>query len=182
MIRKFIAATAVAAVMAPLSCGATTIAFNLETATFDVTGQAVVSDSLNAVGGYDVESISGSVAGPGGGPITGLIPNPSRPYAYDNGTWIFDNVAYSSAPRLDNPGILFAANGYDYNIYTAGSTYYLSTNNPSGLYNPGEVVLSGSDPAAVPETSTWAMLALGFAALGVWGRRAAPKDRFAPLV
>jgi len=175
MISKFVAAAAIAAVLAPLSCEATTIAFNFDTATFDLKGQAVLSDSVNAVGGYDVESISGLVTGPSGGTITGLITNPTQPDYYDNGSWIYDNVVYPSAPSVDYWGLLFSAGGYDYNIFTSSSMGYLSTNNPGGVFNPGEVVLSGSllsgSIAAVPEASTWAMMLVGFAALGFAGYR-----------
>jgi hypothetical protein len=170
MISKFVAGAAVAAVLAPLSCQASTIAFNVDTATFDLQGQAVLSDSLNAVGGYDVVSISGSVTGPSGGAITGLIPNPTQPNSYNNGSWIYDNVVYPSAPAFDYWGLLFSAGGYDYNIFSSGTTGYLSTNNPGGVFNPGEVVLAAS-VAAIPEASSWVMMLAGFAALGFAGYR-----------
>jgi hypothetical protein len=174
MIRNFIAAAAVAAAMAPLSSKATMVSFDFDTATFAVSGEADLSGSVNAVGGYDIETLTGIVSGPDGGPIAGLIANPNQPYAYDQGTWIFDNVAWSASPRLDNAGLFFSAGGYDYNLYTVGSTYLLSTNNPYGIYNPGEVVLAGNDPPAIPEPSTWAMMLLGFAGLyaGYWRARA----------
>jgi PEP-CTERM motif len=115
---------------------------------------------------YDVLSISGAVSGPVGGTIT-LVGNPSQPAAFDNGTWIYDNVFYpGGAPLVDNPGIFFMAGGYDYNLYSASPTsYYFSTNNPQGAYNPGELVTSITDPS-VPEPSTWAMMLLGLAGLG----------------
>ena len=55
MISKLLAAAAIAAVAAPLSCEAKTVAFEFETATIDVTGKATLSDVVNAAGGYDVE-------------------------------------------------------------------------------------------------------------------------------
>ena len=171
MICNFIAAAAVAAAMAPMSSKATTVSFVFDTATFAVSGEATLSGSLDAVGGYDVETLTGVVSGPDGGPIAGLIANPNQPYAYDQGAWIFDNVAWPASPRLDNAGLFFSAGGYDYNVYTVGPTYYLSTDNPYGAYNPGEVVLAGNDPPAVPEPSTWALLLLGFAGLGFAGYR-----------
>ena len=183
MIRKLIAAAALAAALAPFAAEAKTVAFTFETETFDVTGRATLADTLDAAGGYDVEQILGSVDWRGGGaPISGLVSNPSQPWPADNGTWIYDNVVYPAAPFLDNPGVLFAAGGYDYNAYTIGSTYYLSTNNPLGVYNPGEVITSGYDPAVAPELGTWWLMALGFVALAGAGRRSARKDRLADRV
>jgi hypothetical protein len=175
MIRNFVAAAAVAAAMAPVSSKATMVSFDFDTATFAVSGEATLSDSVNAVGGYDIETLSGVVSGPDGGPIAGLITNPNQPYAYDQGAWIFDNVAWSASPYLDNSGLFFSAGSYDYNLYTIGSTYFLSTNNPYGIYNPGEVVLAGNDPPAVPEPYTWAMMLVGFAGLGFAGYRTSRK-------
>jgi hypothetical protein len=175
MFSKFVAAAALAAVLAPVSCEASTIAFNVDTTTFDIKGQAVLSDSLNAVGGHDVESISGLVTGPSGGAITGPIANPTQPGYYNNGSWIYDNVVYPSAPSFDYWGLLFSAGGYDYNIFTSGSTGYLSTNNPQGVFNPGEVVLAAS-VAAIPEASSWAMMLAGFAALGFAGYRSSRRS------
>lgn len=182
MISKLLAAAAIAAVAAPLSCEAKTVAFEFETATIDVTGNATLSDVVNAAGGYDVESISGSVDWLGGSAaISGLVNNPSQPWADDNGTWIYDNVVFPAAPFLDNPGVLFAAGAYDYNVYAVGSTYYLSTNNPVGVYNPGEAILRGNDPPAVPEPATWAMMLVGFAGLGFGGYRATRKSAALPV-
>src|SRR5216684_684391 len=42
---------------------------------FTVTGQLITSSSLDAAGGFDVTGIAGSVVGPNGGMISGLIDN-----------------------------------------------------------------------------------------------------------
>jgi hypothetical protein len=152
---------------------AETYAFDVSTANFVITGDLATSNSLDAVGGYDVTSISGTVVGSGGAAISGLITNPNQPNPYTGGAgpWIYDNVLFPTLnPVVDNPGILFSAGAYEYNAYSVGTTYYLSTNNPAGNYNPGETFVSGSI-SAVPEPATWAMMLLGFAGLGFAGYR-----------
>jgi hypothetical protein len=150
--------------------------------TFDTTfgpphsifGTLTVDNSfVNAVGGYDILSITGTVTGLGGAAIVGLIPNPNQPFPFNNGTWIYDNVGFPAMPHLDNPGVLFTAGLYTYNIYTVSVdnafTYYLSSNNPDGIYNPGQpgTLFADNNPVTgVPELSTWAMMLLGFAGLG----------------
>jgi hypothetical protein len=145
--------------------------YKLEFSTFDsvfsVSALVTTANVLDAPGGYDVLSISGTISGPGGGSIA-LVANPSPPSAFNNGTWIYDNVYFpGGSPLVDNPGLFFVAGGYDYNLYSTGpATYYLSSDNPAGAYNPGELVSSISDPA-VPEVSTWAMMLVGFGGLGL---------------
>jgi hypothetical protein len=79
--------------------------------------------------------------------------------------WIYDNKFFASAPYVDNGGILFNAGSFAYNLYSSGSSYYLSTFNPDNSYfNPGD--LGTLQVAAVPEPSTWAMMILGFAGIG----------------
>jgi PEP-CTERM motif len=51
-------------------------------------------------------------------------------------------------------------------------TAYLSTDDPNGEYNPGQRILTGG----IPEPSTWAMMALGFAGPGFAGYRASRKS------
>ena len=73
-------------------------------------------------------------------------------------------------------GILFSAGGYDYNLYSYGTTTYLSSNNPAGVYIPGQTVSFGEPVHAdfatsAPEPSTWALMLLGFAGLAAAGWR-----------
>ena len=137
-----------AVVMASVAAKANVYDFDFTTISgpdFTVTGQVTTSNSLDLVGGYDILSITGQVIGPGGGTITGLEPNPNQPNqsTSSNGLWFFDNVAFKSSPYVDNNGVLFDAGGSEYNIYSTGpSTYFLSTNNSNGVYNPGELGLS----------------------------------------
>ena len=106
--------------------------------TFTVTGQLTVGTSLDAVGGYDVTGITGSVIGPNGGGISSLINNPgnSQEVISPDGIWIYDNVLYSgSSPLLDYGGILFTSNTYEYNIYYQNGNYILESLNPKDYLN-----------------------------------------------
>ncbi len=93
---------------------------------FTVTGQLNVGTSVDAVGGYDVTGITGSVAGPGGGAITSLINNPnnSQEAISPDGVWIYDNVVYTNnSPLLDYGGILFTSQGHEYNVFYQNGNY-----------------------------------------------------------
>jgi hypothetical protein len=168
---------------APAGAHATTYKFDFSTtdSVFAVTGAITTANTLDAVGGYDVLSFSGTITGPGGGTIA-LVPNPSQPFPKSIGTFLYDNVFFSgAAPNVDNAGILFHAAGYDYNLYSTGpATYYLSSNNPAGVYDPGEAVRFGGDLGRIatgaPEPSTWALMLLGFAGLCLAARRKARRS------
>src|SRR5216684_4427098 len=69
---------------------------------FTVTGQFITSQSLDAAGGFDVTGITGSVVGPNGSIITGLIDNPSHSVGSisPDGVWIYDNVLYANSSTL----------------------------------------------------------------------------------
>jgi hypothetical protein len=104
--------------------------FALDGSQYDVNG-LVTTDPLN-----NVISISGLVTGPNGGAIDGLSP-------LGNPNWTYDDLFFGNEPYVTNGGILFSANGWDYNLYSVGSPgsfqYYLSTFNPDGAYyNPGD--------------------------------------------
>jgi hypothetical protein len=190
--RKAVKWAMVAAVgFVPVGASAATYDFDLSTTdpVFTVTGAITIADTLDAIGGYDVLSISGTIFGPGFGPTGGTIamePNPSQPYPSSTVFFGYDNVYFPSAPTsVDGNGILFSAGGYDYNLYSDGATYYLSTDNPAGVYDPGEPVMF-SDPVVradsattAPEPSTWALMLLGFAGLGLAARRRARRSRSA---
>jgi Ca2+-binding RTX toxin-like protein len=108
---------------------------------FTVTGQFITGESLDAAGGYDVTGITGSVIGPNGSIITGLIDNPSHSVGSisPDGVWIYDNVLYASSTTLvDYGGVLFTSNNYEYNIFYDAGHYLLETLNPQGILNPGE--------------------------------------------
>ncbi len=108
---------------------------------FTVTGQLITSSSLDAAGGFDVTGIAGSVVGPNGGMISGLIDNPSHSTGSisPDGVWIYDNILYADHSTLaDYGGLLFTSNNYEYNIFYDAGHYLLETLNPQGVLNPGE--------------------------------------------
>ena len=138
------------------------------------------SDTLNAVGGYDVTGVGGNVDGD---PVTSLIANPGQPFAsYSaDGMFIFDNVLWpTSAPVLSNPGLFFAAaSGAEYNLFSDnGATYELYKAQPGVAYLANSVgVISfarthpnaaplDSAPGGVPEPAAWALMILGFGGAG----------------
>jgi hypothetical protein len=173
MDRKFTWIAAAALALAPVAAEAKLVPFSFETTDglFTVSGDLTIADTLDSVGGYDVTAISGTVDRPGGETaISGLVANPERPDPYDNGSWLYDNVLFTTGPYFDNPGLLFAAGGNDYNLFSEGWTYTLSSYDPEGSYFPGQTV--GGIVVSIPEPATWLMMGLGFAALGLGGRKA----------
>jgi hypothetical protein len=111
--------------------------------TYDVTFTGSVFDvfaNINVDSGNNVTSMSGTVVGVNGAPISmSLVPLNTQP------AWIYDNKFNAAGnPYFSNPGILFTAGTWIYNLYSAtiGSSvvYYLSTYNPDGVnYNPGDL-------------------------------------------
>jgi hypothetical protein len=172
-----------AGALLPAGADAATYSFDFSTidSVFAVAATLTTADTLNAVGGYDVLSISGTLSGPGGGAIS-LVTNPAPPNPASTAYFGYDNVYFAGgAPKVDAYGILFASGGYDYDLYSTGpSTYYLSSTNPAGGYVPGEAATFG-DPAAtsataVPEPSTWLLTLLGFAGLALAAGRKARRS------
>ena len=103
---------------------------------FTVTGQLTTSQSLDAAGGFDVTGITGSVVGPNGSVISGLIDNPSHSTGSisPDGVWIYDNILYAGSNTLvDYGGVLFTSNNYEYNIFYDAGHYLLETLNPQGV-------------------------------------------------
>ncbi len=151
---KILALAAALAIATPAA--ARTVVLDVETATLDAT---ITMTTDNAVGANDVQSVDGVVYWRDGqARISGLVAD---------ARWTSDNLLLPLEPIFDNAGLLFAARDYTYNLYSVGSTYFLSTDNPIGLYNPGQI----AEVQAVPEPSTWLMLGLGFLGLALVSKR-----------
>jgi hypothetical protein len=130
--------------------------------TFTVTGQLSTANALDAVGGYDVTGIAGSVVGSNGETISGLInnPSPSAESISPDGVFIYDNVLLAnSSPSLDYGGVLFTSNGLEYNIFYQNGNYQLiETLSPHGTAyaeQAGSFTISAipaSDPITVTAT------------------------------
>lgn len=146
---------------------------------YDVHGLVTTSDVLNSLGGYDITAVTGLVQGTaGGGLIDSLVANPTPGTPFDNGSYLYDNVAYApgSPTLLDTYGVLFttAANAVSpaatWNLYSAGGTTY-ELYSYTG-FNGGVTDYTGSlTVAAVPEPSTCLMMVSGLLCLGVLARR-----------
>ena len=94
-----------------------------------------------------------------------------------DGSFIYNNLYYSSGMAFDVDGVLFTTiqnpGGY-WNLWGSSPGDY-SLWESSGSYNYPIAESGTLSVAAVPELSTWAMLGLGFAGLGVAGRRRMPR-------
>jgi hypothetical protein len=113
--------------------------------TYDVTFTGHVFDvvadiTVGGVGGSNnVTLMTGTVSGPNGTSIVGLVPLGTQ------SAWTYDNMFNGLGnPYVSNPGILFTAGAWIYNLYSVGTgssvAYYLSTYNPNGIYyNPGDL-------------------------------------------
>jgi len=123
----------------------------------------------------EVTGVSGVVSGLTDQTISDVAANPGFPgpsYSPD-GSFIFNNLFYPTGNAFDVDGLLFVTaenpGGY-WNLWgTSPGNYSLYESTGSYVYPIEE---SGTlSVAAAPEPSTWAMLAVGFASLGLFGRR-----------
>jgi len=123
----------------------------------------------------EVTSVSGAISGLTNQTISGVTSNPSFPnssYSPD-GSFIYDNLYSSTGNAFDYSGLLFTTSGNPggyWNLWsTAPGSYSLFESAGTQNYPIEE---SGTlSVAAAPELSTWAMLAMGFAGLGLVGGR-----------
>ncbi len=158
-----------------LPASATTYDVTFTGLNFDLSAVITTANSLDALGGYNITGISGTVTGPSSGAITGLLSNPNQPnqgtyYAGSYG-WNYDNVLFSGSVPFDNNGMLFSF-GTDVlaNLYSVGSSFYLSVDNPGSFWNPGDLgTLSVSDPPATPLPAALPLLATGLGLVGLLG-------------
>ena len=135
--------------------------------TYDVTFTGavfkVVAD-INVASNSNVLSMTGTVSGPNGSSISGLEPLGTQP------AWIYDNNFNGAGnPYVSNPGILFSAGAWIYNLYSVvtgpSTVYYLSTYNPTGVsYNPGDLGKLTVSQTPLPPALPMFLTALG----GLW--------------
>jgi hypothetical protein len=153
--------------------------------TFTDTGSTVVANGQlttnapkNANG--EVTGITGSVFGSA---ITGLIDNPIKPNTATSpdGLWFYDNNLQFPAPYVTNPGLLFtvAAPNLAYNLFSDSASKYELYADVDHTY--GVDTIGTFSVTAVPEPAVWAMLFLGFGAIG-WVIRGNKRDQTAAAV
>ncbi len=145
---------------------------------------------LTASGEFTVDAsqqvtlVSGVISGLTSQTISGVTANPSFPsssYSPD-GSFIFDNLYSPTGMAFDYSGLLFTTAGNPggyWNLWASSPGAY-SLYELAGSYNYPIQESGTLSVAAAPEPSTWAMLALGFASLGFFGRRRT--ERLAPAL
>lgn len=171
----FAAILAGGVLLAALPAKAGTYDVTFTGSSFDVSAVITTANTLDSAGGYDILNITGMVTGPVGGTINSLIANPGQPsrgtyYVNSSTGWYYDNVLFTSGPAFDNNGPLFSfGTGIVANLYSVGSTFYLSLSQPSGYWNPGD---SGSlTVAQTPLPAALPLFASGLGAMGLFGWR-----------
>ena len=158
-------------------------------ATYNFTFQSSDAE-LNATGEFtvnaadDVTSVSGAISGLTNQTISGVTANPSFPSASysPDGSFIYNNLYSPTGMAFDYSGLLFTTaqnpGGY-WNLWASSPGTY-SLYESAGSYNYPIQEFGSLSVAGTPEPSTWAMLALGFAALSFVGRRRQRTARLAP--
>lgn len=175
--------TTIAALSAAMLLSVTTANAAIYKFTFqssDVELTAIGEFTVNAA--EQVTAVSGAISGLTNQAISGVAANPSFPapsYSSD-GSFIFNNAFYPIGNAFDTNGLLFVTaenpGGY-WNLWGTSPGNY-SLYQSVGSYNYAIQESGTLSVAAAPEPSTWAMLALGFASLGLFGRRRG--ERLAP--
>jgi hypothetical protein len=147
--------------------------YNFTFESFD--SELTASGQITVNADDEVTSISGLVDQT----INSVVPNPdfSGPAYSPDGSFIYNNLYYPSGMAFDIDGVLFATAqnpGGFWNLWGTSPGVY-SLRDSAGPYSYPVQESGTLSVAAVPELSTWAMLGLGFAGLGVVGSRRAPR-------
>jgi PEP-CTERM motif len=183
MMRKtlftMIAALATATLLTVTTSNAATYKFTFQSsdAALTATGEFTVNAADQVTG------VSGAVAGLTNQSISGVFANPSFPNSSTSpdGLFIYDNLYSPAGMVFDYSGLLFTTaenpGGY-WNLWASSPGTYSLYESAGGSYPIQEI--GTLSVAGTPEPSTWAMLALGFAALSFVGRRRQRAARLAP--
>ncbi len=170
-----ITSLATAMLLSASAANATVYKFTFEF--FD--SELVATGEITVNAADEVTAISGLISGLVDQTIGSVTPNPnfSGPAYSPDGSFIYNNLYHASGMAFDIDGLLFTT------AQNPGGYWNLWGNSP-GNYSLWESANSYNYPieesgalsvAAAPELSTWAMLGLGFAGLGVAGRRRATR-------
>jgi hypothetical protein len=179
MMRKFMVTMIAALLFGASTANAAVYKFTFES--FDSELTAAGQFSVDTAG--QVTAVSGAISGLADQTISAVAGNPSFPsaaYSAD-GLFIYDNLYHASGLTFDINGLLLVTaqnpGGY-WNLWGTSPGDYSLWESAGGNYPIQE---SGTlSVTAAPEPSTWAMLALGLAALGIVGRRRRRAPRLAP--
>jgi hypothetical protein len=178
--RKNLVTVIVATLFGVSTANATVYRFSFESSDAGLTAKGQMT--VNAAG--EVTGLSGLISGLTDQTISALAPNPnfSTPAYSPDGSFIYDNLFHSTRMAFDTNGVLFVTHqnpgGY-WNLWgTSRGAYSLFES--AGPYNYPIQERGTLNVAAAPELSTWAMLAMGLAALGLGGQRRRRAPRFAP--
>lgn len=172
--RKTSAALAAILATVAMPASAATYIFNFTGSGQSGSGTVTTSDTTFDSRGFQAQTVTGITGTYNGSAITGLMP----------GLFGANNLYYVTGPSfVDGSGLAFrTAAGNQVNLFYQDSapSYRVNTLNP---FASTFVTASSSAVAAgVPEPATWAMLMLGFGALGFALRRrtkVAARIRFA---
>lgn len=156
------------------SANAASFSFNFTDTSSQVlaSGFLTTADTLNALGGYDLTSISGTVTGFGA--ITGFVPiNTPLPGTSSANGFLYNNTVYTSAyPHVDLNGLLFSTAGASWNVYRNGTDVFTGFDGTNYIPNSSGTQFAGTFTiTAVPEPASWAMMIAGFGLLGATMRR-----------
>jgi hypothetical protein len=128
------------------------------------------TDAPNGVTGNIISVVGTVIGGPDPGPIS-FVPGPGN-----DGIFFWDNIlSPASNPQLSNAGVLFYTTTYEYNAFSNGPDNYSFWAAPRA---GGDFITADEVRGfitAIPELSTWAMMLLGFAGIGIFTYRRAKR-------
>lgn len=147
--------------------GVITWAFSYSGDGVTASGIVTTSDTPNlnfGANAFDVLAITGVRNGVA---ITGVVPPTSLTAPFTDFGFIYNNVIYSSAPFVDIYGPLYSdLDGFFYNVWFDGTTYWESYYDTSGLI---ETPLTEGSIRRVPEPTSLALIALSLLSLFAFG-------------